>query len=246
MLPNDKLLATLASLVLSSTALAQSTPYNRFVRAADIAYGPSSDGGLQISGAVLLASDPDMNRNLSCFATLRVNGVEIPGGGIGGGTAQRLIIGPGIFIHPSAPANCEVFCIQNCLGPPPGFCVPVSPLMCLCDSSARVVPSPGPGFAFVIPISSLHAGDRITITVAPAPSIGGLPELIASDDSATRVVTSTPCPADYSGDGQIDVRDYLAFLSLYAAADPHADINTDARIDVADYLSFLSLFSRGC
>jgi len=42
------------------------------------------------------------------------------------------------------------------------------------------------------------------------------------------------------------VADYLAFLSLYAAANSAADINHDGQINVTDYLAFLSLYAAGC
>jgi hypothetical protein len=55
-----------------------------------------------------------------------------------------------------------------------------------------------------------------------------------------------PCPVDMNGDGVVNVADYLAFLSLYAAADPRADINGNGVINVADYLAFLALYAAGC
>src|SRR5262249_25042645 len=55
-----------------------------------------------------------------------------------------------------------------------------------------------------------------------------------------------PCGADINGDGMVNVADYLAFLALYAAADPRADVNGDGMVNVQDYLFFLMLYAAGC
>jgi lysyl endopeptidase len=57
---------------------------------------------------------------------------------------------------------------------------------------------------------------------------------------------SSPCAVDVNGDGSANVADYLAFLQLYAAADPRADFNGDGAINIADYLAFLAAYSTGC
>jgi hypothetical protein len=49
--------------------------------------------------------------------------------------------------------------------------------------------------------------------------------------------------ADLNGDGRVDVRDYLVFLSLFAVADPIVDFTEDGRIDVRDYLRFLAYYA---
>ena len=40
--------------------------------------------------------------------------------------------------------------------------------------------------------------------------------------------------------------DPAAFLSFYAAANPLADFTGNGRIDVADYLAFLAAYAHGC
>jgi hypothetical protein len=42
------------------------------------------------------------------------------------------------------------------------------------------------------------------------------------------------------------VQDFLNFLQLYSAADGGADINADGSINIADFLAFLSLYAAGC
>jgi hypothetical protein len=59
-------------------------------------------------------------------------------------------------------------------------------------------------------------------------------------------VTVSSCQADINGDGIVNVSDFLAYLSLFAAADPRADINGDNQINVSDFLGYLQLFAAGC
>jgi hypothetical protein len=54
------------------------------------------------------------------------------------------------------------------------------------------------------------------------------------------------CVPDFNGDGQVNVQDFLAFLSAYAAADPLTDITQDAQVNVQDFLAFLALYAAGC
>jgi hypothetical protein len=54
------------------------------------------------------------------------------------------------------------------------------------------------------------------------------------------------CQADINGDGQVNVQDFLAFLSLFANADAQADINGDNVVNVQDFLAYLQIFSLGC
>jgi hypothetical protein len=58
--------------------------------------------------------------------------------------------------------------------------------------------------------------------------------------------TPPPCQADTNGDGQVNVSDFLAYLSLYAAGDPRADINGSGAVNVSDFLAYLALYAHGC
>jgi hypothetical protein len=57
---------------------------------------------------------------------------------------------------------------------------------------------------------------------------------------------TSSCPADFNGDGVIDLFDYLDFLSSFAESDLRADVNNDHVVDFFDYLDFLTLFNAGC
>jgi hypothetical protein len=54
------------------------------------------------------------------------------------------------------------------------------------------------------------------------------------------------CRADVTGDGQVNVQDFLAFLQLFAAADPRADFDNSGSVNVQDFLAFLQAFAAGC
>lgn len=54
------------------------------------------------------------------------------------------------------------------------------------------------------------------------------------------------CPGDVNGDGTLDVRDFFAFVSLFAIGDPAADLNADGRVDVLDFFFFVSAFAQSC
>ena len=54
------------------------------------------------------------------------------------------------------------------------------------------------------------------------------------------------CPADLNGDGVVDTRDFIDFLSAWAESDPLADWNEDGTIDTRDFIAFLSDWSAGC
>lgn len=60
------------------------------------------------------------------------------------------------------------------------------------------------------------------------------------------LVVPDPCPADLTDDGALSVQDFLAFLALYADADPRADFDPDGAITIGDLLGFLGAFSGGC
>jgi hypothetical protein len=55
-----------------------------------------------------------------------------------------------------------------------------------------------------------------------------------------------PCIPDFNHDGTVNVADFLAFLSAYAAGSSQADVNHDAQVNVQDFLRFLQLYAVGC
>jgi hypothetical protein len=51
--------------------------------------------------------------------------------------------------------------------------------------------------------------------------------------------TPLPCPADVSGDGQVDVQDLVAVLLAWGSAGGAADVNADGVVDVQDLVAVL-------
>ncbi len=73
---------------------------------------------------------------------------------------------------------------------------------------------------------------------------GGVFELAGGFWPATQPPPN--CPADINGDGAVDVLDFFAFVTAFAAGDPVADINGDGAIDVLDFFAFVAAFAAGC
>jgi hypothetical protein len=133
---------------------------------------------------------------------------------------------------------------------------PASQVVCLGNSASITVIAVGAGpFAYQwrhgVPRVAIPGATNATYTIGAATvADAGLYDCVVTNACGT--TTSGPatlivaCPADFNCDGHVDVQDFLAFLSLFAAADPRADFNASGSIDVADFLAFLSAFAAGC
>jgi len=55
-----------------------------------------------------------------------------------------------------------------------------------------------------------------------------------------------PCPADFNGDGLVNVLDFIAFQGAFAAMDPAADCNGDTMFNILDFVCFQATFAAGC
>ncbi|MFG0283565.1 MAG: GC-type dockerin domain-anchored protein [Phycisphaerales bacterium JB039] len=54
------------------------------------------------------------------------------------------------------------------------------------------------------------------------------------------------CRADLTGDGALDLFDFLEFQNLFAAGDLRADFTGDGALDLFDFLAFQNEFAAGC
>ena len=54
------------------------------------------------------------------------------------------------------------------------------------------------------------------------------------------------CPADLTGDGELNFFDVSAFLSAFSSMDPAADFTNDGMFNFFDVSAFLSAFTAGC
>lgn len=55
-----------------------------------------------------------------------------------------------------------------------------------------------------------------------------------------------PCVADFDGDGELTVFDFLAFQTAFDLGDSRADISGDGVLNIFDFLEFQNLFVAGC
>jgi len=83
--------------------------------------------------------------------------------------------------------------------------------------------------------------------VASDEGAGSLVEAAVDDFKIEAIICdATACLADIDGDGDADVADFFAFVSLFAGGDPAADLNGDGTVDVSDFFAFVSAFAVGC
>ncbi|HRQ71724.1 MAG TPA: FG-GAP-like repeat-containing protein [Phycisphaerales bacterium] len=126
------------------------------------------------------------------------------------------------------------------------------------DPGLAVVVEHAPDSAGIATASAATDNGNGTYTVhlatgdAPPGSRGVDRYLVLLDDGqGTRPVIVMPRPelrivptiADWNGDGVVDTRDLLDFLSDYAAKDPEADLNGDTTVDSRDAFIFLNAWA---
>lgn len=51
-------------------------------------------------------------------------------------------------------------------------------------------------------------------------------------------------PADFNGDGEVNVQDLIAFLTAFGSAAPEADLDGNGAVGVQDLIEFLTRFAR--
>jgi hypothetical protein len=70
---------------------------------------------------------------------------------------------------------------------------------------------------------------------------------IAGDQFINLTNPAAPdCPADFTGDGSLDIFDVFAFLDAFNASDLVADFTGDGALDIFDVFAFLDEFNAGC
>jgi choice-of-anchor B domain-containing protein len=63
---------------------------------------------------------------------------------------------------------------------------------------------------------------------------------------AVDVIGDESCPADFNGDGNLNILDFIAFQNAFIAADPKADCDANATLDILDFICFQGVFQAGC
>ncbi len=65
--------------------------------------------------------------------------------------------------------------------------------------------------------------------------------------TATLALAEEPgCYADFDGDGELTIFDFLGFQNAFAASDPAADCDGDGELTIFDFLCFQNAFAAGC
>jgi hypothetical protein len=54
------------------------------------------------------------------------------------------------------------------------------------------------------------------------------------------------CFPDFTGDGLLDLFDFLAYVNTFNAGNPDADCTKDGPLDLFDFLCFVNAFNEGC
>ncbi len=68
----------------------------------------------------------------------------------------------------------------------------------------------------------------------------------ADDLAAWDATQGQPCPADFTGEGDLNFLDVSAFLSAFGNMDPAADFTGEGQFNFLDVSAFLSAFGEGC
>jgi hypothetical protein len=80
------------------------------------------------------------------------------------------------------------------------------------------------------------------VAICYAPECGGY----ATRGHVFAIQAGAACRMDLNADGSLTVQDFLAFLSLFAAADPRADWDGGGSVDIADFLGYIASYAAGC
>ena len=124
---------------------------------------------------------------------------------------------------------------------------PLSPLDNLIatndDYFGVLLPGTGVGYSGIEGLS-LQAGVPYTIvqTGFDNDSFGPY-QIQVLGDSDVRIFT---CYADFDGDGQLTIFDFLGFQNAFDAGDPIADCDEDGSLTIFDFLCFQNEFDVGC
>ncbi len=91
--------------------------------------------------------------------------------------------------------------------------------------------------------SSAEPSDPLYILFAQGSATNDLELAVEYVESTLAAPT---CPADFTGDNQLDFFDLSAFLTALGNEDPSADLNPDNQYDFFDVSTYLTLYQQGC
>jgi len=85
--------------------------------------------------------------------------------------------------------------------------------------------------------SDLYVGGSFTLVGDPAVEVAGI---------IRRTGCAGDCAADFDGDGELTIFDFLAFQNAFDAGEPRADFDGDGELTIFDFLAFQNAFDLGC
>jgi hypothetical protein len=68
----------------------------------------------------------------------------------------------------------------------------------------------------------------------------------SADADGNSVPDECPCFPDFTGDGTLDLFDFLEYVNRFNAGDMTADCTGDQVLDLFDFLCYVNLFNNGC
>ncbi|MEQ8844815.1 MAG: GC-type dockerin domain-anchored protein [Phycisphaerales bacterium] len=74
----------------------------------------------------------------------------------------------------------------------------------------------------------------------------GYPDTLANIQTWVAFVGSDTCAADFDGDGELTLFDFLAFQNAFDMGDLAADFDGDGELTLFDFLAFQNAFAVGC
>ncbi len=86
-------------------------------------------------------------------------------------------------------------------------------------------------------------------TLRPA-VISALSQYVPPDDPIKIVISFAKVPADFDGDGQVGIPDFLLFVKVFGTQsgqenfDPKFDLDSDGTIGISDFLIFMDSFGK--
>jgi hypothetical protein len=92
-------------------------------------------------------------------------------------------------------------------------------------------------------VSGAHF-DRLVFSVFGGP--GGEKDGILAVFDNVVMEGGSACYADFTGDGVLDLFDFLAYVNTFNAGDTEADCDQNGGLDLFDFLCFVNAFNAGC
>jgi hypothetical protein len=111
------------------------------------------------------------------------------------------------------------------------------------DYFGVLLPGTGVGYSGIEGIELLSGVPYVIVQTGFANDDAGPYQIQVLGDSDVSIFT---CYADFDGDGQLTIFDFLGFQNAFDAADDRADCDEDGSLTIFDFLCFQNAFDAGC